>query len=138
MSEMQPGTEAPQTPVPPEAEKAGGMEEKQQRMWATVCHLCGFAGFIVPWVGNIVGPLVIWLLKREDAEFIDWHGKEAVNFQISITIYAVAAIILVFVVIGFLILPAVAIFDIVCIIMAAVKANNGERWRYPLCIRFIK
>jgi len=102
-----------------------------------VCHLSAFAGFIIP-LGNIIAPLVIWLIKRAESPFIDDQGKEALNFQISMIIYAVISWILVTIFIGYLLLFAVGIFDIVMVIMAALKANEGEMFRYPLCIRFIK
>ena len=89
-------------------------------------------------LGNIIGPLLLWLLKRQESQFVDDHGKEAVNFQISITIYAVVGCFLTFPLIGILMLPAVAILDAVFIITGAVKASDGERFRYPICIRFIK
>ena len=102
-----------------------------------VCHLSAFAGFIIP-LGNIIAPLVIWLIKRAESPFIDDQGKEALNFQISMIIYAVISWILVTIFIGYLLLFAVGIFDIVMVIMAALKSNEGEMFRYPLCIRFIK
>jgi hypothetical protein len=113
------------------------MDPKDERMWATFVHLAGFAFVVVPW-GNVLGPLVIWLLKREESEVVDQHGKEALNFQISVTIYGMAAVVAVFFIVGFLLLPVIAIFATVCVIVAAVKANNGEFWRYPLTIRFIR
>ena len=113
------------------------ISEKQARTWAMVCHLSAFAGFIIP-LGNIIAPLVIWLIKRAESPFIDDQGKEALNFQISMIIYAVISWIFVTIFIGYLLLFAVGIFDIVMVIMAALKANEGERFRYPLCIRFIK
>ena len=113
------------------------ISEKQARTWAMVCHLSAFAGFIIP-LGNIIAPLVIWLIKRAKSSFIDDQGKEALNFQISMIIYAVISWILVTIFIGYLLLFAVGIFDIVMVIMAALKANEGEMFRYPLCIRFIK
>ena len=118
-------------------QQAAQISEKQARTWAMVCHLSAFAGFIIP-LGNIIAPLVIWLIKRAESPFIDDQGKEALNFQISMIIYAVISWILVTIFIGYLLLFAVGIFDIVMVIMAALKANEGERFRYPLCIRFIK
>src|SRR5262245_39620897 len=104
---------------------------------AMLCHVLGFAGYIIPF-GSVIGPLIMWLVKRNDSPFIDEHGKEAVNFQISLLIYTVASIVLCFVLIGFLLLLAIMVIDIVFIIQAAIKASRGEPWRYPLTIRFIK
>lgn len=111
---------------------------KEARNWAMFCHLAGLAGCILPFVGNIVGPLILWQLKKDDYPFVDEQGKEAVNFQISMTIYAIVSTFLVILIIGLLLLPAVAIIDLIFLLVAAVKANNGQHYRYPLTIRFIK
>ncbi|MHC4207413.1 MAG: DUF4870 domain-containing protein [Planctomycetota bacterium] len=113
---------------------------KDARMWAMFCHLGGFAGLIpiAPAFGSIIAPLIIWQIKKNEFPFVDEHGKEAVNFQISILIYSILCIPLVFICIGVILLVAIGIFDIVCLIIAAVKANNGEHYRYPICCRFIK
>ncbi len=102
-----------------------------EKSWAMGCHLLAL-------VANFVGPLVFWLVKRESSAFIDDQGKEAVNFQISIMIYTMVSYVLVFFIIGALLLPAVMVFDLVCVIIAATKAYSGVNYRYPLCIRFIK
>lgn len=110
---------------------------QEERTWATFTHLAAVAGFIIPF-GNIFGPLAVWLAKREGMPFVDEHGKEAVNFQISVTIYTAIIVLLMFVAIGFLLLAAEVIVVVVLMILAAVKANNGESYRYPLTIRMIK
>lgn len=101
-----------------------------------LAHLLALAGFAVP-LGGIFGPLVLWLLKRDQYEYVDFHGKEALNFQISIAIYLLVASLLMFVLIGFLLFPAILIFNLVCIIIAAINARDGVRHRYPLCIRIL-
>ncbi len=115
---------------------------KDARMWAMLCHLAGLAGLVVPVVGNIVAPLIVWQIKKDDFPFVDEHGKEAVNFQISMSLYLLVSAILwvplSFVCIGVLIPAAIAIVDLVFLLIAAVKANNGYHYRYPLTIRFIK
>jgi uncharacterized Tic20 family protein len=111
---------------------------KDARMWAMFCHLAGLAGYIMPVVGNIIGPLILWQLKKDEYGFVDEQGKEAVNFQISMSLYALISIPLFFVCVGPFLLAAVGIVDLVLLIIAAVKANNGEHYRYPLTIRFIK
>ena len=112
------------------------MNEKDARTWAMFCHLGALAGYIIPF-GNIIAPLVIWLIKKDESPFVDDQGKESLNFQISITIYALVALVLTLIIIGFFLLLAVGIFALVMVIVAAVKANDGEKYRYPLCIRFI-
>jgi hypothetical protein len=120
----------------------GANEElsKDARKWAMFCHLAGLAGLLpmTPVFGSVIAPLIIWQIKKDEFEFVDEQGKEALNFQISILIYAIAAGLLCFACIGFFLLPAVYIFDMIFLLIAAVKANNGERYRYPLSIRFIK
>jgi hypothetical protein len=110
------------------------------RTWAMFCHLGGLCGLvpIVPIIGSVIAPLIIWQIKKDEFPFVDKQGKEAVNFQISILIYALVAGLLCLVCIGFVLLPAVYIFDLIVLLIAAVKANNGEHYRYPLAIRFIK
>jgi len=109
---------------------------KDERMWAMLCHLFALAGFIIPF-GNVIGPLVGWLIKKEESEFVNDQGKEAVNFQISMTIYIIISAFLVVVLIGIPLLIGLAIFDLIMIIVAAIKANDGVKYRYPLTIRLI-
>ena len=111
-------------------------ETRDERMWAMFCHLSALAGFVIPF-GNIVAPLVIWLIKKEEYELVLDQGKEAVNFQISMTIYVIASAILIILVIGIPLLIILGIFDLIVIIIASIKANEGEKYRYPLTIRFI-
>lgn len=112
------------------------MNQKDARTWAMLCHIGAFAGYIIPF-GHIIVPLVIWLIKKDESPFVDDQGKESLNFQISMSIYAIIAALLTLVVIGLALLFAVVIFDVIMVIIAAVRANNGERYRYPLCLRLI-
>lgn len=114
-----------------------GPVSSDERTWAMLCHLSTFAGYLVPF-GNILGPLVIWLVKREKLPLVDDQGKEALNFQISITIYMIVALILCFVIIGIPLVFALIIFDLVLTIIATVQANSGVAYRYPLTIRIIR
>jgi len=104
---------------------------------ATICHLASFAGFLMPF-GNILGPLVVWLIKRHDSPYIDYHGKEALNFQISLILYLIASAILIIVLIGILLIIVVGVVGIVLTIIAAVRASEGEEYRYPMTIRLVK
>jgi uncharacterized Tic20 family protein len=104
---------------------------KEARMWAMLCHLLGlFTSFI--------GPLIIWLVKKEDNPFVDNQGKEALNFQITVALASIVSGLLTVVCIGFILGLAVAIADLVFCILACVKSNSGEAYRYPVSIRFIK
>lgn len=113
------------------------LSEKDARTWGMACHLAGLAMFVPIGFGQIIGPLVVWLVKRDEHPFVDEQGKEALNFQISMTIYMLVAGIITCWLAG-LGIVVVVIVDIVFLIMAATKANNGESYRYPLTIRFIK
>lgn len=109
------------------------MDEKQ---WVLLCHLSGLSGYIVP-LGNLIAPLVIWSLKKEDSAEIDRHGKEAANFQISFTIWFAIAAVFSFVLIGIPFLIALMVLHIVFIIIATMRADKDQLFRYPLTIRFI-
>ncbi len=119
-------------PMPPMATPSA--EEKQ---WAMFAHLSTLSGFIIP-LGNLLGPLIIWQIKKNDMPFVDDQGKEALNFQITVFIAGLISAVLTMVLIGLLLLPIVAIAWIVLSIMAGVKANNGEAYRYPWTLRLIK
>ena len=125
-----------------QAEQAVNAEQseigKDARMWAMFCHLAGLGGYVMPVVGNIVGPLIVWQIKKDEHPFVDQQGKEAVNFQISMTVYALVSAILIVACVGVFLLAAVGALDLVLLLIAAVKANNGQAYRYPLTIRFIK
>jgi uncharacterized Tic20 family protein len=124
------------TPLPPESTPAP-RDPSQERTFAMLCHLTAFAALIGIPFGNIIGPLVIWLIKRDEFPLVDDQGKESLNFQISATIYAIVSAVLILVIVGIFLLIALAIFWFVVVIMACVKASQGERFRYPLAIRFI-
>ncbi|HDS1580570.1 MULTISPECIES: DUF4870 domain-containing protein [Bacteria] len=104
-----------------------------QRTMALAAHLLGiFTGFI--------GALIIWLINKDDAgkAFVTDQAKEALNFQITVTIAMVISIILMIVIIGGILAPIVGVINLVFCIIAAVKANNGEAYRYPFTLRLIK
>ncbi len=124
-SEDSPVSEEPQTAQPkPEI-------SQDAKNLAMLCHLLGL-------ITNFLGPLILWLLKKEDDAFIDSNGKEALNFQLTIMFAMIAAGILSFLCIGVLLMPVIMVLDIVFSIIACVKASKGEDYRYPLCIRLVK
>ncbi len=133
------------TPPPPPA-VGPSAEEKQ---WAMFAHLSALVGGILTsgWAGSIgcfIGPLVIWLVKKDTMPFVDDQGKEALNFNITVGIVFLALLILSIVTFGIGLIVAVPLWIIIGIawlvftIIAAVKASNGERYRYPLTLRLIK
>ena len=113
------------------------MPEKEERTWGMLCHLSAFAGFIVPF-GGILAPLIIWLIKKDEMPFVNDQGKESINFQITLFVAAIICMILMFVGIGFLLIVALAIFGVIMIIIASIRANEGTYYRYPYALRLIK
>jgi uncharacterized Tic20 family protein len=111
---------------------------KEEQNWAMACHLVALSGFVIPF-GNVLGPLVVWLIKKDTMPLVDQHGKEALNFQITVLIAAVISFVLMFVLIGIFLLIAVGIGALVLTIMAAVKVSNGQLdYKYPFALRLIK
>ena len=110
---------------------------EEERKWAMLAHLVGAIGVLFPPV-NILAPLLVWILKREGMPFVDEQGKEALNFQISVSIYGLVAGLLTVVLIGMFLLPILALGGLILGIIASTRANNGESYRYPLTIRLVK
>jgi len=108
----------------------------EERQWAMFAHLSALLGLVIPF-GNLLGPLVIWLMKKETMPFVDQQGKEALNFQITVSIAMLVAAILIIVVIGFVLMLLVGVAAIVLTIMAAIKANEGVSYRYPFTLRLV-
>lgn len=125
----QEGNDIAPTPAP--------LTDSQIRTIAMWCHLSALAGFLVP-LGSVLGPLVVWLSQRDKSAFIDDQGKEAVNFQLSIMIYAAVCFLLILILVGFLLLLALSFGALALVIIAAIQANQGVAYRYPLIIRFIR
>jgi hypothetical protein len=131
-------SEGPDHPQYAEAEDGHYLEvTSSARNWAMLCHLAALVTLGAPTLAHIIAPLIVWLIKRDEHPFIDEHGKESVNFQISITIYTLLLLPLLCVFIGIPLLVALWMTNIVLVIVAAVKASNGEVYRYPLTIRLI-
>lgn len=106
-------------------------------IWAMVCHLSALIGYVIP-LGNIIAPLVIWLVKRHQSAYINQQGKEAVNFQITVSLLALLCFLLYIVVIGAFLLPLLALANVILIIMAAIATYKGENYKYPFSWRLIK
>ena len=121
------------------AASSSGMDDARQdadtRTWSMLIHLSQFAGYVVPLAGLVV-PIVLWQIKKNDLPGVDAHGKVVANWIISQMIYFAIGLALCFVIIGFPLLIVLGILSIVSTIIGAVKANNGEVWKYPLSIQF--
>jgi hypothetical protein len=111
--------------------------EKDTRLWGMILHLSVLAGHVVPYAG-LIAPIVIWQLKKNELPGIDQHGKNAVNWIISFIIYSVVCILLIFVIIGIPMMIILGVLGLIFPIIAGIKANNGEYWKYPLSITFFK
>jgi len=111
---------------------------KEEQNWAMICHLSALAGFLIPF-GNILGPLIVWLIKRGEMPQVESNGKEAINFQITVSIAMLICIPLMFVLIGIPLMFAIGLGALILTIMAAVKVANGEfEHKYPMTIRLLK
>jgi uncharacterized Tic20 family protein len=119
----------PSSPVP--------FSDSDARMWAMITHLSALTGMFTL-IGSLVGPILVWQIQKEKSAFIDFHGKEAVNFNITIAIAAGISFVLMILLIGIVLLWIVGAVWLVFTVIAAIKANNGEYYRYPISIRFIK
>ncbi len=110
---------------------------ESERNWAMLCHLSSFAGYFFPF-GGILGPLICWLSKKDESQWVNFNGKQALNFQLSILLYMVLAIPLIFIIVGIPILVFLGFLEVICVVIASVKASKGEEFRYPLNIPFIQ
>ena len=122
-----PGYTAPQYAAAPPAP----LSDSDQRLWATLAH-------IGPIIIGFVAPLVIWLIYKDRGRYVADQAKEALNFQITVTIAATISSILIFAIIGLVLLPIVLIAALVLMIMAAIAANKGQAYRYPVSLRLVK
>jgi uncharacterized protein len=113
----------------------------EEKLWAALSQILGLAGWGLA-VGQLLAPLIIYLVKKDRSAFITDHARESLNFQISVLIYAVVLTASIFTIIlafpAILALWALGIFDLVMVVVATIKAASGETWRYPLCIRLVK
>ena len=116
---------------------------QEQKTWGMIAHLSSLSGLIIP-LGNVIGPLVVWLIKKDTMPFVADQAKEALNFSITLSIIG-AALLAITVMSLFLaailtipLLAVVGIVAIILIIIAAVKANDGVAYRYPLTLRLVK
>ncbi|MGE8391327.1 DUF4870 domain-containing protein [Pseudomonas sp. BIGb0427] len=109
----------------------------EARQWAMFCHLAALLGLVFPF-GSLLGPLVMWIWKKDVDPFVDAQGKEALNFQITVFIAGIICGLLMFVLIGIVLFGMLMIAVLILTIIAGVKANEGQPYRYPLTWRPIK
>ena len=142
------GTPPPFNPPPADESVAASGISAEERQWAMFAHLSALVGGLLTsaaggW-GTFIGPLVIWLVKKDTMPFVNDQGKEALNFNITVAIICLALVLLSIVTLGIGLIIAIPAWVIVGIawlvltILAAVKANEGVAYRYPLTLRLIK
>ncbi len=114
------------------------MPSQEARQWAMFCHFAAFLGLVIPFFGNIIGPLIVWQIKKDLDPFVDAQGKEALNFQISVAVAMLICLLLSVVLIGIPLMVLVGIAALVLTIIAGIKANEGQAYRYPFAWRLVK
>ena len=125
-------------PLPAGGPPAAGVSSSNIRTWNILCHASALLGVFFHFPGHLIGPFIVWLAKRDDSPEIDAHGKESLNFQISMLIYNVIAAVFCLVLIGFVFLAALWVLNAVFVIVASIQASDGKFYRYPMTIRFIE
>jgi uncharacterized Tic20 family protein len=117
---------------------SGSTPTEHERTWGMLAHLSALAGLVVPLVGIVLGPVAVWLTQRDESQFVAGHAKEALNFNISVLLGAIACMLLMLVFVGFLLGTALFIYWLVMTLVAAIKASEGHTYRYPLSLRLVK
>ena len=125
-------------PTPPPVGGVAPAVFSNVRNWNILCHASALLGVFLHFPGHLLGPLIVWLAKRDDSPEIDAHGKESLNFQISMLIYNGIAVVFCLVLVGFAFLAVLWVLNAVFVIVAAIQASDGKFYRYPMTIRFIQ
>lgn len=120
-----------------EPNPVAGVPTQDERTWGMLAHLTAFSGFLIP-LGSVIAPLIVWLVKRDQSEFVGDQGKEALNFNISVLLAGVVCGVLVWIFIGILLGVALFFYWLAMTIVAGIKASEGIRYRYPFTLRLIK
>jgi len=133
-SAPEPAEQSESTPAPsePATPSTGPAVASESRGWAVAAHLVPFIGL------SFIGPLIVWLMKKDEDPFVAEHARQALNFQILVLIAAIISGFLIILIIGLILLPIVLIVAAIFMIIAAVKAANGEEYRYPINVNFVK
>jgi uncharacterized Tic20 family protein len=118
-------------------EPVDGVPTQDDRTWGMLAHLTAFSGFLIP-LGSVIAPLIVWLVKRDQSQFVADQGREALNFNISVLLAGVVCGVLVWVFIGILLGVALFIYWLTMTIIAGIKASEGIRYRHPFTLRLVK
>ena len=122
---------------PSAAAASPGTPTENERTWGMLAHLAALAGLVFPLIGNILGPLFISIARGDRSPFVATHAKEALNFNITVTLAAVVSALLMLVFVGFLLLCALFILWLVMTLVAAIRASEGAAYRYPIALRLL-
>jgi uncharacterized Tic20 family protein len=120
------------TPAP------GTAPTENERTWGMLAHLSALTGVVVWLLGCIIGPLVVWLARRDSSAFVAEHAREALNFNITVVLAALVCMLLMLVFVGFILGTALFVVWLVFTLIAAIKASEGEHYRYPFSLRLVK
>ncbi len=108
------------------------------RTWCALCHASALLGVLLHFPGHLLGPLIVWLIKRGDSPEINEHGKEALNFQISMLLYNLVAGVFCLILVGFVFLAILWVLNAIFVVIASIQASDGKFYRYPMTIRFLR
>lgn len=111
---------------------------ENERTWGMLAHLAALVGLIVPLVGNVVAPWLVWLTKRDQSAFVGEQARESLNFNISVSLAAIVCSLLVLVFIGVLLGMALFIVWLAFTLTAAIRASEGVNYHYPFSLRLVK
>jgi len=111
---------------------------KEERQWAAFAHLAALFILILPPVGGFLGPLVIWILKKDEMPFVREQGRESLNFQLTVLLAMAVAAALMLVLVGFVLLPLIALANFVLVVVATLQVSDGRSYRYPFNLRLIQ
>ena len=126
------------TPPPLPGSPATSVSSSDVRIWNILCHASALLGVFLHFPGHLLGPLIVWLAKRDDSPEIDAHGKESLNFQISMLLYTLISAVFCLILIGFIFIAVLWVLNAVFVIIASIQASDGKFYRYPMTIRFIQ
>jgi uncharacterized protein len=123
---------------PSETPAAGAAPTENERTWGMLAHLAALAGLVLPLIGNVLGPLFVSIARGDQSAFVAAHAREALNFNITVTLTALVCALLMLVFVGFLLLSALFIVWLVMTLIAAIKASEGAAYHYPFSLRLLK
>ncbi len=116
---------------------SGAAPTENERTWGMLAHLSALAGLVIPLIGNVLGPLLVSIARSDQSAFVAAHAREALNFNISVTLAALLCTLLMLVFVGFLLGSALFIAWLVMTLIAAIKASEGAAYRYPFSLRLV-